>query len=85
MSHMKIEIHKFVLDCLTAYGRSRWDEVAEGSGVPLSTVKKIAYKETENPGVTNVEALANWFLEQGAGTVSKASSPTLISPSIQQS
>lgn len=37
-------------------------EVAEGSGVPFSTVTKIAQGRTKSPGVHTVEALANYFM-----------------------
>jgi predicted transcriptional regulator len=43
--------------------KGRWPEVAEGSGVPVSTVRKVAQGRTKNPGVDTVEKL--WkYLEQ---------------------
>lgn len=40
-----------------------WPKVAEASGVPISTLRKIAQGHTKNPGIKHVEALANYFAE----------------------
>ena len=43
-----------------------WPLVARESGVPYSTVKKIALGETPNPGVITVEKLARYFRDREA-------------------
>lgn len=37
------------------------DAVAKATGVPFSTVQKIAIGQTEDPRVSTVEALAKYF------------------------
>lgn len=41
--------------------RGRWPDVARGSGVPISTVRKIAQGQIADPAVSKVEALADYF------------------------
>lgn len=41
--------------------RGRWPDVARGSGVPISTVRKIAQGQIADPAVSKVEALAEYF------------------------
>lgn len=43
--------------------RGRWPEVAEGSGVPISTLRKIAQGQIADPAVGKVQALADYFRE----------------------
>lgn len=38
-----------------------WPEVAEGSGVSVRTVEKIARGEIKDPGVSHIEKLAGYF------------------------
>lgn len=40
----------------------RWRQIAEGSGVPYSTVAKIGQRETENPRIESVQKLADYFV-----------------------
>jgi uncharacterized protein YerC len=44
-----------------ASSRHTYQQIADGSGVPRSTVEKIARRETRNPGVLHVERLARFF------------------------
>ena len=53
-------LHGYVLQRLEAW-KGRWPEVAEGSGVSKRTIEKIARKEIEDPGVSHVQKLADWF------------------------
>ena len=39
----------------------RWTDVARATGVPYDTLKKIATRRTPNPGVQNVQRLADFF------------------------
>ena len=41
--------------------RHTYQQIADGSGVPRSTVEKIARRETRNPGVLHVERLVVFF------------------------
>lgn len=41
-----------------------WPRVSEASGVPVSTIHRIASGETSNPGVRQIEALASYFRGQ---------------------
>lgn len=53
-------IYQFVLGRLQQ-SKGHWPAVAEGSGVSLRTIAKIARKEIEDPGVSHVEKLADFF------------------------
>ncbi|WP_175582353.1 hypothetical protein [Cupriavidus metallidurans] len=46
--------------------RGRWPDVARGSGVPISTVRKIAQGQIADPAVSKVEALADYFVKLDA-------------------
>ncbi|WP_369952350.1 hypothetical protein [Ralstonia syzygii] len=41
--------------------RGRWPDAATGSGVPISTVRKIAQGQIADPAVSKVQALADYF------------------------
>lgn len=56
-------IYAFVLTQLEA-SKGRWPVVAEGSGVSIRTLEKIARKEIADPGVSHVEKLARYFKKQ---------------------
>lgn len=55
-----IKLYEPVMIALRAT-RYRWPEVSEGSGVPISTLRKIAQGHIKAPSVQTVEALYNWF------------------------
>lgn len=57
---MHENMHEFVLEHLEAT-KGRWSEVAEGSGVSKRTLEKIARGEIEDPGVSHVQKLADYF------------------------
>jgi len=50
----------FVVEQLDAR-RGNWAQVVDGSGVPMSTLERIANRKTLNPGIRHVEALAGYF------------------------
>lgn len=56
---------QFVLGRLDAC-RGKHREVAANSGVPYSTVKKIACRITPNPGVNHVQTLSDYFKSKKA-------------------
>jgi hypothetical protein len=60
---MADSIYEFVLQRLEKAKR-RWPEVAEGSGVPLRSLEKIARQEWTNPGIQSIEKLAAYFRDQ---------------------
>lgn len=57
---MNLGMHAYVLAELQAW-KGRWSAVADGSGVSLRTVEKIARKEIKDPGVSHIEKLAGFF------------------------
>ena len=64
-------IYEYVMERLQA-SKGTWPAVAEGSGVPLRTLEKIARREIQDPGVSQIEKLAGYF-----GSVPSASAPEL--------
>lgn len=62
---MEISVHEYVLAQLERW-KYRWPRVAEGSGVPLRTIQKVAQRTTKNPRIDTVEKLAKYFREQDA-------------------
>lgn len=57
---MEQSIHAYVVSKLQA-SKGRWPEVAEGSKVPLSTVRKVAQQSTKAPRIDTLERLAGYF------------------------
>ena len=57
---METSLYQFVLLKLES-AKGHWPSVAAGSGVSKRTIEKIARQETQNPGIRNVEALAEYF------------------------
>jgi hypothetical protein len=57
---MNESIYQFVLGELEK-AKGRWPEVARDTDMSLSTLKKIARREVENPGVLHIEKLAGYF------------------------
>ena len=53
-------LYDFVMKKLSETKR-KWIDVSKFSGVPISTVRKIAQGHTKNPSVHHVQALANFF------------------------
>lgn len=60
-------IYEFVLGRLEQ-AKGGWPTVAEGSGVSLRTIEKIARKEIKDPGVSHIEKLAGYFRRQKASS-----------------
>lgn len=56
-------MYAYVLNQLQAF-KGAWPTVADGSGVSLRTIEKIARKEIKDPGVSHIEKLAGYFREQ---------------------
>jgi predicted transcriptional regulator len=42
---------------LRELGRSNWPEVERRSGIALSTIKKVAYGQTKDPGLSTAIAI----------------------------
>ncbi|MCP1289842.1 helix-turn-helix transcriptional regulator [Chromobacterium sp. S0633] len=70
---MAYPLYQMVLQYLDS-SRGRWPEVADGSGVPVSTIRKIAQRKSLDPGVRTVEALAAYFKISYLGPLDAASS-----------
>lgn len=59
-----INLYAYVLACLRQK-RIRQRAIAAGSGVPFSTVTKIAQGSVRDPSVHTVQRLYDWFRAQG--------------------
>jgi hypothetical protein len=44
--------------------RSLWIDIAKETKVPWSTVKKIAYQHTKNPGIRAVDVLYDYLINK---------------------
>jgi transcriptional regulator with XRE-family HTH domain len=55
-----------VREILASEGRSRWQEIADKTGIPLSTIKKIRYGEVSDPSVNTVERLYFYLTRDSA-------------------
>jgi transcriptional regulator with XRE-family HTH domain len=58
-------MHEYVIRQLVSTPLT-YQEVADGSGVAKRTVEKIARREIEDPGVSHIEKLAEFFRSQEA-------------------
>ena len=52
---------EYVVNNLRAVGRPNWPAIAEASGVPLGTLKKVGSGATPDPRISTVVALAAYF------------------------
>jgi hypothetical protein len=52
--------------------KGRWPDVAKGSGVPVSTVRKIGQGQVTDPGVNTAQALADYFHRHNPDPVPEA-------------
>lgn len=51
----------YVKDQLGAHSRDEWRACGRATKVPFSTIKRIAYGQTKNPGVIAVDKIAAYF------------------------
>lgn len=51
----------YVKEQLARVGYSGWPEVSKGSGVPVSTIKKIGYGSTKHSRADTIGKLALYF------------------------
>lgn len=59
---MEKDIYEFVVEKLDELKpRDKWEIVARETGMSLSTIKKIAYREVEGPNVHLIIKLARYF------------------------
>jgi transcriptional regulator with XRE-family HTH domain len=58
-------MYQFVMSRLQQT-KGSWPTVANGSGVSLRTIEKIARGEIQDPGVSHIEKLAGYFRGQKA-------------------
>lgn len=52
---------EFVIEKLRAITHKGWQQVAEKTGIPESTIRKIAYRETKNPRAQTLDPLHLYF------------------------
>lgn len=62
---MPESIHQYVLEEL-ARAKGSWPAIAEATGISYRTIEKIARQETEDPGVSLIERLAEHFRASAA-------------------
>lgn len=58
-------LYDYVMRCLTTLRYTR-RQVAEGSGVPFSTVCKVAQRSVKEPSVHTIQAMADFFSREMA-------------------
>lgn len=58
---MGFNMHAYVVERLRKATPQQWPPIAEGSGVPLRTLEKIAREYTKNPGVRHVQRVYDYF------------------------
>jgi predicted transcriptional regulator len=62
---MHPDLLQYVLDQLESR-KGQWPAIAEETGVPYDTITKIAQGQIEDPKVSKVQRLANYFREKAA-------------------
>ena len=62
---MHVNLLEFVRARLES-SKGKWPAIAEATGVPYDTITKIAQGTIEDPGVSKVQKLANYFRERTA-------------------
>lgn len=60
MRGMEQNIYDFVMAGLDQT-KGSWPQVADGSGVSKRTLEKIARREIKDPGVSHIQAIADYF------------------------
>ena len=60
LAAMNDSIYQYVLLELQL-AKGQWPRVARDTGISLSTIKKIARRDVEDPGVSYIERLARYF------------------------
>lgn len=48
-------------------GPARWEAIASEAGVAKTLPRKIAYEDRENPGVSTIQPLLDYFAEVDRG------------------
>ena len=52
-----------VISNLRAAGPKAWDDIAEKTGIPKDTIRKIAYRDRKNPRISTLQPLVRHFEE----------------------
>ena len=60
LCRMEKPLYEFVMECFERSDYT-YQEIADGSGVSRRTVEKIARREIEDPGVSNVQKISDFF------------------------
>lgn len=66
MGRMDIDDLTFVKESLGQIRPTDWTSVADKSGVPLGTLRKVAYGEVADPRFWTVKKLADYFRAKSA-------------------
>lgn len=67
---MAFNMHDYVLAQLQAT-KGTWPQVAAASGVPKRTIEKIARREIDDPGVSHIQKLSDYFRAADTGGCAK--------------
>ena len=51
----------FVVSCLIADGKDKWETVAKETGVPVDTIIKVARRQTLNPRFYTINPLIAYY------------------------
>lgn len=57
---METDLLGYVLAQLESH-RGEWPKIAEESGVPYDTICKVVQRQIEDPKVSKIQRLANYF------------------------
>lgn len=55
---------RYVQEQLDRVGYKGWKDIEEKTGVPVSTLKKIGYRQTPTPRSDTVDKIATYFRTQ---------------------
>lgn len=62
---MNQSMHEFVISKLQA-SKGRLPAIAKSTGISVHTIEKIVRRDVKNPGVSYIERLNRYFLDQTA-------------------
>jgi hypothetical protein len=64
-----MDILNHIKSRLRLAGRRRWGGIADATGIPYHSLRKLAYNDMPNPGLSTVQPLIDFFEAVDAGTV----------------
>lgn len=58
---MAMNMFDYVQTRLRKHSQAEWREISRATRVPFFTLSKIAYRQTTNPTIKNLQPLYDWF------------------------